>query len=302
MPPVADGVRVVFLDPAAPWAGAVSADPTGTVFEPGAAVTVQLVYDETRAGINHAETYEAVIFPLDGIVDPADVITADHDERDFIDEPPPGAAFSTPDVKLGSKAFWNGIETDLRNCLVANRPLQIWRNEGLRIYSRVDESEKDFRMRCAGAAEEAADSELAELKDRLQKRIDRVKEEIATAETRYQEADAVAAARDQETVLGTAGDLLGAFLGGKSGSTALNRAASRQTASAKARAKADTAAAKYHSKVSELEEIEQELASAVDEIVGRFQDLAQEVEIVDIPLEKSDVRVAELKLVWIPTH
>lgn len=299
-PKIADGVPVAFLDPGAPWAGDVGADPTGSTYEPAAAATVQLLYDEARADLKHTETYEAIIFPLDGTVEAADVIVADHDDRDFIADAPAGISFRIPEVRLDTKTFWNGLESDLSNHLVANRPLRVSRNESLDLYSRVDEDAEQFRLRCAAAAENAADTELARLKDGFQKRIDRVRSEIAKAENRYREADAVAAARSQEGLLGTAGDLLGAFLGGKSGSTALNKAASRQTATAKARAKADSEAAKYHSKLAELEELEQELAGEVNEIVGRYAAVADEIETVEIPLEKSDVRVAELKLVWVP--
>jgi hypothetical protein len=66
-PPVADGIETVYLDPAAPWVADLGADPTGTSFAPAAAVTVQLLYDETRANVSHNETYEAVIFPTSEI-------------------------------------------------------------------------------------------------------------------------------------------------------------------------------------------------------------------------------------------
>lgn len=299
-PDVADGVPAFFLDPAAPWASEVGADPTATTFRPGAAATVQLVYDDTKAELNHTETYEGVIFPLDGTVDVSDVISIDHDPRDFRADAPAGAEFAGLEAKVGTKTFWSGVESDLKNHLIAHRPLTIHKNEALKLYSRVGESEAEFRARCAQEAESVSDGELAKLKDSFQVKIDKVRADIAAAQTRYQEADAVAAAKSQENLLGTAGDLLGAFLGGKSGSTALNKAASRRTATAKASAKADSAAAKYHAKTAELEELEQELAAEVGDIVAKHQGLADQIETVDIPLEKTDVRIADLKLIWIP--
>ncbi len=301
-PAVADGISVAYLDPAAAWAGEIGADPTGTVYMPAAVTTVQLLYDETKADINHSETYEAVIFPLDGVVDPADVITADHDERDFLPEPPVGATYEIPDVGLDTKTFWSGIETDLRNHLVANRRLQVWKNDSLKAYSRVDETRDQFAERCSNLAEEQADAQLAKLKDRFQTRIDRVREQMASAQARYQEADAIAAAKSEETVLGTAGDLLGAFLGGKSGSTALNKAASRRTAAAKAEAKAESEATKYHAKAAELDQLEQELADEVNAIVAEHQEMAGQIDELEIPLEKSDIRIVDVKLVWVPTR
>jgi hypothetical protein len=299
-PPVAEGVAVSFLDPAAPWAGQVGADPTGTVHEAAAAATVQLVYDETKSGVSHRETYEAVIYPLDGIIDVEEVVAVDHDERDFLPEPPAGATFTLGDVAIDSKTFWSGVESDLRDHLVAHRPLQIWVNRELKIYSRVDETEEQFRERCTAAAEEAADAELARLKERLQTKIDRVREQMATAQARFQEADAVAEAKSQERFLGTAGDLLGAFLGGRSGSTALSKAARRQTDTAKAAARADSEEGKFLAKQQELVELEAEVAAAIEEVVAKHQDSAAVIEQLDIGLEKTDVRVVDVRLLWIP--
>jgi hypothetical protein len=299
-PDVADDVPVSFLAPSASWAPLVGASPSSTSYVPAAAATVQLLYDETKAGISHRETYEAIIFPLDGIVDTGDVVTVDHDERDFLETPPSGATFAAPEAPIHTKTFWKGVATDLENHLVSERPLEIFANAGLGVYSRVEESEAEFRERCRVAAETAADAELAKLKDGYQSKIDRIKEQMTAAQTRYQEADAVAAAKSEENLLGTAGDLLGAFLGGRSGSTALKKTASRQTAVAKAEAKAESEAAKYHSKHGELVDLENELATDVETIVNSFEEMAGNVERLAVTLEKNDIRVVEIRLLWIP--
>ena len=299
-PKVADGIPVSFLDLAASWAPEVGATAASTSYAPAAAATVQLLYDDTAAGVNHQETYEAVIFPLDGIVDAADVRTVDHDQRDFRPAPEGQASFVSTGSPIHTKTFWKGVTSDLQHHLVAHRPLRIWANSGLGVYSRVEETEEQFSERCRAVAESAADAELAKSKNRYQAEIDRVKEQMAEAQRRYHEADAVAAAKSEENLLGTAGDLLGAFLGGRSGSTALRKASSRRTATVKVEAKAETEAAKYHAKHAEMTELENELAAEVDEVVGRFEEMAAQIEQLDISLEKNDIRVAEIRLVWVP--
>ena len=119
------------------------------------------------------------------------------------------------------------------------------------------------------AAETAADAELAKSRDDYQTKIDRIKDQMAIAQTRYQEADAVAAAKREENLLGTAGDLLGAFLGGRSGSTALKKRASRRAAVAKAEATAESEATRYHSKHAELAALENELAVDVEAVASK---------------------------------
>ena len=59
-------------------------------------MTVQLLFDDTRAKVNHTESWEAIVFPLDGMIDPQDVFAVDHDDRDFEAAAPAGVHTSRP--------------------------------------------------------------------------------------------------------------------------------------------------------------------------------------------------------------
>ena len=105
MPGVAEGVSSVFLHPAAPWSGEVGADPSGTRLQAGAVATVTLLYDDTTAGVNHSEVYEAVIHPLGMTLDPESVREVDHDPRDFGDIAPDRASYVLTEAKIDSKGY-----------------------------------------------------------------------------------------------------------------------------------------------------------------------------------------------------
>lgn len=299
-PPVAEGVDVSYLDPAAGWAGALDIDPTGTVFAPAAAVTVQLLFDETRADVNHAETWEAVVFPLDGVIDLEDVHAVDHDERDFNAQPPVGARYELGNTKLQNKRFWSSLQSDLRNWLVAHRSIEVWTCPELKLYSRVGESEADFEARCQAAAEAAADTEVAKLKTRYAARIDRLQDQISSADARVRELETDASSRTQSEVLSGIGDLVGAVLSGRFGSSTLSKVASRRAASRKAAARLATAEEKLSQKQQDLAELEEELETALQEIHAEHEAMASARETLEIGLEKTDVRVAEARLVWVP--
>ena len=299
-PEVANGIATAYLDPAAPWAAQVGADPTGRVLESAVAATVQLLYDDTAASISHREVFEAVVFPLGGLLEESNVITVDHDQRDFRPEPPEASSFRLPGVNLGAKAYWTGLDKDLKDHLVARRPLRILKNPVLKLYSRVGEGEDHFRARCRSTAEDAADAAMAKLKDRFQTRIDGLQDQLRTARARLSSAESNASSQKQEEMLSGAGDLLGAFLGGRKRSNPLGRVASRRAATQRARAKVDTEADRLTSKQQELADLEDELADAIDELVAQHQEMADAVEEVEIPLEKTDIRVVDLKLVWVP--
>lgn len=300
MPPIAEGMDAHFLDPAAPWASELGVDPTSKRLEIAAAATVQLVFDDTAADLNHQEVYGAVIYPLGMMLDVASVLSVDHDERDFRKEPPVGADYVIPDAAVDTKTYWTGLEKDLKAHLVANRKVEIFKNPDLKLYSRVGESEDEFLARCREAAEAASDVELAKLKDKYKTRIDRVQSQVSKAESRVRELSDAAATKKQEELMTGVGDLLGGLLGGRKSSTTLSKAASRRSATRNAQSRAETAGDALDDKLLDLQQLETDLEDDVTEITDRFSELAEQVETIEVGLEATDVRIAEVKAVWIP--
>ncbi|MGA7272079.1 MAG: hypothetical protein WB239_13490 [Acidimicrobiia bacterium] len=299
-PEVADRVPVSTLDPAAAWAGDVGAVPDGKMFRAIAAATVALVYDDRNAGVQHEETFEAVIDPLREEVDDTNLHQVDHDQRDFRQGPPGRAVFTTSGVPIGNGNFWRSLSARLLDHLVLNRKVTVFRNEALSLYSRVGETRADFEQRCAGAAQDEADRAVAGLRDRYDDRIDRVKAQISRSDRRVAELSADASARQQQEVLSGAGDLLGALLGGRSGSGALRRASSRRSQTRRTEANLHTAESRLDEEQQKLGDLEDELESEITAIVDEWHAKADEIAPVEIPLERSDVRVTELRLVWVP--
>ncbi|MFZ0627260.1 MAG: DUF87 domain-containing protein [Acidimicrobiia bacterium] len=300
MPEVADSVGVVFMDPAAPWRIEVGADPDSGRLVPAAAATVDLLYDGTTAHIDHQETFEAIIFPLGPTLDTAAVRAVDHDPRDFTTDPPSGKVFVMSDASIENKAYWAHLSSELRDWLVSRKKTVIFRNVGLKLFSRVGESREEFVDRCRREAGDRTDEAMAKLKDKYQTRIDRARQALSKAETRARELEVEASSRQQSELLEGAGDILGAFLGGKKGSTALGQAAKRRAASQKASERAELAKQAVSDDEEEMRDLEEKMTSELAALSDQHADLADSIEEMEIPLEKSDVKVRELKLVWLP--
>ncbi len=301
MPDTPETVQTVFLDPAAAWAGEVGADPTGTRYEAAAAATVNLVYDDTRAGVSHQEVFEAIIYPLAAVLDPASIREVDHDARDLRSENPAGAAFALPGVDISTKAFWTGLESDLKSHLVAARKVTVFKNAALKTYSRPGETREDFVARVTGIAEQAVDEAIAALRDKYRARLERAQTSLSKAENRVADLEATAGSKQTEELVSGAGDIIGVLFGGRKRSNPLGQAARRRSASSQARARAENARAALDEDRAELDELGADLEEEVADLEDQFGAKVESLEEVEIPLEKTDIRVAELKLVWIPT-
>ena len=305
MPPrIADGVAVYHLDPAAGYAPQVGAVPGGTRLRPALAFRCNLRYDDTRAGIDELQEWEAIAPIADGGIDPAGVHEVDYDERDFKPEPPAGALYLLTKAPLDKASFFQQAARNVEQQLADARALQIFRNVPLKLYARPGETQEQFAARCSEAAHAKADEEVAKIRDRLETRKQRLEDALLTARRQLAEADAEAQARQQQEMAAGAGALLGALLGGRSRSRALSQilggGSGGAAAKARAQARAGSALAKAQDKASDLAELEQELAAEIAEITAKWDAKAAEIEPLPIRLESADIRVTQTALVWIP--
>jgi hypothetical protein len=304
-PPVAPGIPVSFLDPAAPWASGIGAVTGSSRFRAFLAARVSLRYDDSTAGIDEQEEFEALYGPLDGGIDLASETQVDYDDRDFSAAAPAGAVYVLPTAPVGKDAFFQATAKEIRQRLVERRPLELQRNRQLKLVSRPGETPEDFATRCDAAAQERADAETAKIRDRLEAKRDRLDRALAQAQRRVEELQTDTRSRQATELLAGAGAVLGAFLGGKrstrSMAGALSSAASRRGVSVRSAERRETAKAKADATQDDLAELEQELADEISAIDERWKTVADEVDTLSIRLEATDVRVVETRLVWVPT-
>lgn len=303
-PEIADNATVAYLDAAAPWADTFGAEPNGRRLEAALAARVSLLFDETKGDLRHEAEWEAILAPLGTDVDGADFVPVDYDDRDFRSEPPEGAVYALPEAKVHTKGFFTAAERSLRDHLYRNETLTLLRNDELKLYSRVDETEEQFRERCTRTADDRADEEADKLRETMAKKEDKVRAAIAKAEDRVRELDSDKKDRNRNEVLSGAIDIVGGLLSGrKSGRSILSgvrRASGSRRTSANAAQRVATAKNRLEEKVDELDELAEALIDALDESQTAWDEIAENVVPMEVGLEKTDIAVKDLTLLWIP--
>ncbi len=296
-PDVSSRALVRHLDPAAPWAAEIGANPAGKRLEAFVAARVHLVYDETKADLRHEQELEMVL-PLGGGGGPSDAIAVDYDARDFLNDPPEGAVYAMVDAPIHTARFWSSLERKIKDHLYRRSTVAVFRNAALKLYSRVGESEEAFQARCDRAAEDRADQEIAKLRGRLDKKLDRARDKLAEAERRVRELESEAKSRSRDEWFSGAGDVLATLLGRRRSRT-LAGAVRRSNMTERARQRLRSAAETAEDHVDRIEELERDLAREVEKIDGEWEEAAAAIETMEVGLEKNDISVAELTLVWV---
>jgi hypothetical protein len=304
MPKVAAGVAVRWVDPAAPWLTEVGGAPTGTIAEPAIVARVALRYDETKADLVHDQEYEAVLFPVTAQVDVARAVAADYDERDLRDTAPAGWTYRLTDAPLDRSTYFKDVERGLVDDLARRLTMEIPSNQELKLYGRAGEDVEAFATRCAHVADERADAEIAKLRDKYEKKAATLRDRIDAAADAAEVAADQQEARQRDSLLSSAGSILGGLLGGRRSRGGLigqiGRAAGRTSRSTAGTSRVDAAQNKVARLEAELAEVEAELAEEITEIDTRWTELAKNVSTMPVTLERSDVKVIQLALAWIP--
>ena len=299
-PSIPDGVPVYYQDPSAPWGREIGSTPGSTRLESALVARVNMTFDDRTAGIDHREEWEAVFFPLDERFDAGSGIAVDYDERDLRREPPENARYALSFAPISQSSFFRDAQAALKEHLYRERSLEVLKNPALKLYSRAGEAEADFCDRCERAAQDWADAETAKLRGRYESKIDRVKSALATAERRVRELEVDVGARKQQELLAGAGRLLSMFVAGKGNARSLSGFASRRSMTKRTQERLRTSAEKVADKEDEIDELEDQLAEDLARIESEADDLADTTEPIRIGLEKTDISVSEMALLWIP--
>jgi hypothetical protein len=303
-PKVADGITVRYVTSGAPWLDEVHADASSSRLVPVVVATVDLQYDDTKAAVDHTETWEAIVSITGSNLDPAAAVAVDHDPRDFTATAPAGAVYVLPDAKIDTKAWWTSSQKALVDWLIASRELSIMRNAPLGLYSRPGESAEEFAKRCDVAADAKADEEGSELRRKLEAKIDKVRSALEAAEDKREAIEDDRKEKRNKDLLATAGGILGSLLGGKKNTRALGRivkgASGSRSRSSGDRTRAAGVESTIDAKSEELEKLEQQLAEDVLAIEAKWTEAERQIETIQIELEKADIRVTDLSLAWLP--
>jgi len=307
MPEVAGGIAVRWVDPAAPWLATVTGNAAGGVaptLAPAVVARVALRYDETKADLVHDEEYEAVLFPLGEHVDVTTATAVDYDDRDLQTNAPVGCSYRLTGAPIGEPSFWKRLGTDLADHLARSRQLELSVNRKLKVYGRPGESADDVAARCLQVADDAADAELAKLRDKYEARATTLRSRLDAASDAAEVSEEQHKGRARGDLFSTAGSILGGLLGGRRSRGGLigsiGRAADRRSRTGASGERVEAARNKVERMQAELQDLEAELAEELTEIDDRWMQVAREITTVQVALERTDVKVTQLVLAWLP--
>lgn len=216
---------------------------------------------------------------------------------DLLQQPSAGTSFSPlPAIALDAKSVkeWSTL---FDRWLRTEGALTLLRDPHGKLVSRPDESERDFRLRCAQAAREVRDASIEKLRTRYRSKGETIERRVMTAQQ--------AVEREQQQLntraLDVAGSLLGGLLGGRGMRGALTSAVRKGSTASKDMGDVQRAKERLEAALREKADLEGELArelSAQQDRTVHPETLA--LDTVAIRPTSRDIAVRFLGIVWLP--
>jgi hypothetical protein len=201
-------------------------------------------------------------------------------------------------------AWYHAWGKSLQSFLYETARASVFYSDALKLASRSDESEGDFRARLALMSRERRDAAVGELRKKWQAKLLQLQDQVRRAEERREREQAQLSQQKMQTAVSIGSSILGALLGRKAiSATNVGRVGTAaRSASRWGRESQDVERAEEN-----IETLRQRLADTQREVEAEVARLESSLDAstialrgVEVPARKSDIAIGEVALVWAP--
>ena len=203
-----------------------------------------------------------------------------------------------PEVANSPEEF-NKLSKDLNDFLYYNSVLKLKKNNDLGVIQQPDESDRDFQIRLLQSSREERDAEVDKLKKKYAKKLDKLEDKLSKLEFDLTDDEAEYKARKREELVGAGESVLSIFMGSRRTSRATTIARRRRMTS-KAKRKIDETKEGIARVKEDSSKLEAELKKAVDQIVKKYENIAEDLKEEEVKPKRADVKINLVALAWKP--
>lgn len=292
-PAVGAGVREVFA--------ATAGDPADVIYQPHLLRAGTVHFSSAKAGLDGSRAVRLVNPILAAGIDWEKPVPPPASLDGAV--PAAGAGFGELPGFAMNAANYKQVEKDFAEWLYRNERAELFTCPALKAWSKLGESEGDFRARLAHQAREARDAAVEKLRAAAAKKIETLEGRLRTAEGQLSKEKAEANAAKMQAGVSVLGGLLGGLLGRKAGLGSITRGSSaigKATSAYKQHQDVANADAKVAGLAEEIETLRNELEAAVEKLATEYDPANLALETETIKPTKSDVKVESVALLWLP--
>ncbi len=225
-------------------------------------------------------------------------------ELEISNKPDDACKFGSLAPSFSTPKFYQSMQKELGDYLFRNYQVKIYQSKVLKRTSSPEQSEVEARIELSQAARELRDERTEALKQKYASRLAAIQKRIHTAEQRLDKEKEQASRQKLDSIISIGGSILGSLLGNKRGRsssiTTVSKAAKGWSKAAAESGDVGRANESVDKLNEELRSVEEECEADVGRIADEFSPENLKLEEIEIPLRKSDTRIQQFGLLWIP--
>lgn len=290
-PVVGGGVMEVF----AAMAGA----PEAVVYQPHLLREGMVHFSSAKAGVDGSRMVRLVNPIAASGIDWEKILAVTLAEA----EPAAGAGFGELPGYAMNAANYKQVEKDFSEWLYRNERAEVFSCPALKAWSKLGESEADFRARLLHQSHEARDAAVEKLRAATGKKLATVEARLRTAEGSLAREKAEANAAKMQAGVSLLGGILGGLFGRKTALGSISRGSAslgKATSAYKQHQDVANADAKVGGITAEIAALQAGLETEISKIAESFDPASLALETESIKPTRSDVKVQKVALLWLP--
>jgi len=295
-PAVGTGVREYFV----PFAG----DADDVTYRPYLFREAKVHFNSSKTGVDGSRRVRFINPMSDSGVAWDDNLVYNETFEKLDSDPRKEAGFDELPGFAMNASNYKGVEDDFEDWIYRNERVNVFYAPLVKEYSKMGESEADFRGRLAHASREKRDEAVEKLRDTMRKKIatkeGQLDRAFATLDREKSEASN-AKMQAGASILGTIAGMI--FGKRKMSATTIRKGGSAANSYSRSRKQAqdvDRAEDKVEGLQDEIAEMERDMREKLDHLESRFDPLTIELEAEQVKPYKKDIDVTTVSLLWVP--
>ncbi len=308
------GVKNVVLSPEIPQyflpPTRVVTDTAAVVYQPQLLGVLTIHYEDSKSEVRETAQHAFITPFSEGAI----AVDWRHASEPFAQRPEQlaliddqgleGAHFIAPLSAATQKKYYKDWQKALTLWVRQNCPLEVLTEARLKLYSRVGESESQFRQRIAVAVHEARDHEMDKLRQQMHKKLTSLENKLQRAENKVDKEQAQASNKTMEAMISAGTALFSAFLGRKvvSATNARRLGSSLNKARGAMNERNDIAIAEQQMKQIQeaIDELSQQFETEQAKLISQYDIQGITLDSVAIYPKASGIEVTAFGLGWQP--
>ncbi len=299
-PMVGDGIEEYF----APIAGETEA----ITYQPHLLREAEVYFSSTKAKLDSSRSL-LLIHPMeDSGVDWQAELNYQPQTHNLLSQPEENVNFADlPSYAMNAKNY-KIVHDEFEDWIYRNERAEILYSPLLKQYSKMDETESQFRSRIVQQARETRDEALDDFRTKMQKKINSKQGQLARALEALSREESQADSAKLQAGMSILGAVVGLFAGKrKLSATNIRRGRSSLNSTSRAmqqRHDVKIAGMKAEDLRAEITELELEMHEESRELEAKYDPLDIPLETISVKPYKKDIQIETVALIWLPynTH